>query len=173
MSVLIYCSECIDANACVSCVPGAYLDTDNKCKLCTSNCTSCNKTNCFACELGYYLSATAPKTCTKCSVYCQECTSALICSSCIDGYYFDSVDSKCKSCSSAFLHCTHCNKTHCLECDKGTELNLTNGNACSPCGKHVSNCKVCYWDNTPVPAMVKCNLCNYGYGPVTTLLSCS
>jgi hypothetical protein len=49
---------------------GTYLDATSKCQFCTSNCLSCNLTDCQSCEVGYYLGGT-PLICTKCNQFCQ------------------------------------------------------------------------------------------------------
>lgn len=56
-----------------------------------SNCDTCDSnTNCLTCITGYYITKSAPDTCTLCSLtinYCQECDSAVLCTKCYDGRY--------------------------------------------------------------------------------------
>ncbi len=174
-SVLAHCSACTDLLTCIACMPKSYLDSaDSKCKLCSlANCLTCNKTVCFSCEVGFYLDTTVtPNVCAKCSQFCQECTSLAVCTSCIDGYFFDSSDNKCKACAINFPHCTLCNITNCLSCDQGTELNTTNNNECTPCTNFIANCKSCFWDNTVATAVMKCSLCSFGFGLAANSLTC-
>ena len=83
------CSACSGNNAetCVSCIEGYYLDT-NTCNACGSNCITCSSSTCTVCQKGYYKSLSDSKQCVLCPIdNCELCESATICKKCSSSYY--------------------------------------------------------------------------------------
>ncbi|ELP91746.1 hypothetical protein EIN_521930 [Entamoeba invadens IP1] len=166
------CEVCDSETTCQKCIDG-YILIDGQCQTCQyyGECYQCDIYKCTACsanykyrselsrcdfcetELGYYFSG---NDCYKCNSICKLCTSASICTECIDGYYLK--DSKCLPCT--LTGCSKCLETECLTCKTGFYLN--NEKLCSPCSDY-GKCNQCTIDG--------CTLCaNKMYYNTTTKL---
>lgn len=87
------CVQCADGPICVKCMTNYILDTANG-----------NK-NCIAC-LSQQYSSTALNQCLPCPSGCFSCSenpTAVICTQCLKGYYFQ--NDQCFLCSSPMVHC--------------------------------------------------------------------
>ena len=186
-SLVTGCSQCL-GNTCVAC-PLGYTSLNNSC----SALTSIHATNCFiqfslpgmctTCNPQYYLEPTT-STCLPCTAPCQNCSNAINCLSCIQGYYL--VGQVCLFCSSApmnitgniymgIANCQSCNapagqtyQPTCNSCINNYALS-TKYNVCLLCP---NNCQVCYAlsdTNTTICTMCSNNtfltsdgICNFG-----------
>jgi hypothetical protein len=102
---------------------------------CSSNCVSCDDTDCFSCELGYFLDGIA---CTSCQPDCAECSASAVCDACNVGYYLQTTT--CTPCPS--LGCLTCDESlACLSCLVGYYLDTND--ECQLCLGAMSNCMVC------------------------------
>lgn len=110
---------------CQLCETGLYLDDNNDCVSCKTNCAECTSAKCTKCAKGYE-SLDSGDTCTLID--------------CLDGYYLDSFNNRCNDCPTA-THCTKCSDaTTCDECEVGYYLD-TASKTCKLC--HAS-CETCF-----------------------------
>jgi len=132
------------------CPLGYYLNTSpspDECHVCSaldSNCLDCNSTNCLICLTGYYVDAS--NLCQLCNLNlcdCLACSSALVCTQCLNGYYL--VNDTCTSCAS-IAGCQSCsNSSVCTLCASGF---YNNGGVCVVCSQGCvictdSSCAIC------------------------------
>jgi hypothetical protein len=113
----------------------------------TAYCQTCSNTSCSACMSNFTLSGGA-------------CV-------CPNGYYADSTNSVCSSCSS-LSHCLTCSSsTVCTSCASGYAVNATTNQCFSqPC--QISNCNSCNPSDFTI-----CTLCNTGYSLSNSNTQCS
>lgn len=140
--------HCIEYNntLCTQCDTFYYVANDGKeCDQCSLPCLNCtiSASNCTACIPTYFLTE---NTCSKCSTFCLECTSATSCSVCIPGYYLK--NNQCLGCPKG---CAECDSTGLCElCKPG--YTLSNGE----CSKCLANCVLCNSTTT-------CEFCELNY----------
>lgn len=150
------CTQCLggcptcsvdDPNICTSCIDGQYLDANELCQLCSTNCSLCDgdATICTGCAAGYELISGA---CYPVPDNCVGLTASVTCKACFSGY---SLSSDSKSC----VIDTTCNGTStCSVCDAGYYLSSGKCLACSL----PSNCLTCIADSPS-----SCFVCKNGY----------
>ena len=92
--------ECSHENGkCVECIDGYYKDKNSDCKLCPTNCSTCeSEEKCLSCNDGYY----GNKCNNKCSIHCEGKTCEIKDGKCnCDKNYFGyNCESECNGCSS-------------------------------------------------------------------------
>lgn len=90
------CVTCTSSTYCLSCASAKYLTATNTCGSCMSNCLNCTlATDCQLCATFYYLnggSCSINCTITNC-ITCAVVSSALSCSTCVNGYSYISSQS--------------------------------------------------------------------------------
>ncbi|KRX04787.1 WW domain [Pseudocohnilembus persalinus] len=166
------CTACengyyLDGNTCDTTCPTTYFGntSTNTCDPCDGSCQQCtgpSNAECSQCVGGYYLYTTTcdttcpngyypfstTNTCELCSSECATCSSATVCLSCVDGYFFDSATSTCVTtgncpvgtyelgppsnlCDNCDTGCTECTSTssNCQSCDTG--YFWQNGDTCA------------------------------------------
>ncbi|ELP92233.1 serine-threonine protein kinase, putative [Entamoeba invadens IP1] len=112
------------------CTETQYYDqTENQCKNCVANCTTCfSATKCKTCTSGHYINpdyqCVNRPTIANCATWDN-----LYCTSCAAQYYLK--DQKCESCTS---NCNYCNSQECFQCTSGYTL-VKNGKSCVDCTK--------------------------------------
>ncbi|KAH0576139.1 Cysteine-rich membrane protein 2 [Spironucleus salmonicida] len=179
-------SECLCGNAvnCATCTPNA-----DKCKSCVGNFDPKAVTPCIDCLGGFFKSDVSGKsTCTACSDKCTNCTSAVACTACQDGFSVEGgkcvtcEDANCKICSADKNICNTCKTSYKIvggkcerECNPGDAVCATNqiclGTCktcsinCTSCEGNVNNCKSC----TPGFALdgSSCTACSAGCADCT------
>ncbi|KAH0576070.1 Cysteine-rich membrane protein 2 [Spironucleus salmonicida] len=107
--------ECLCGTAvnCATCAPNA-----DKCKSCVGNFDPKATTPCTDCLDGFFKSDVSGKsTCTACSDKCTNCTSAVTCTACQDGFSVDG--NKCVTCEDANCNICSANKNVCTKCNTG------------------------------------------------------
>jgi len=115
------CMRCVNDAGCEECMPklncssgSVYIPGDDYCKLCGTQCKTCNATNatqCLDCFKGYDL---ADGLCaSKNGDYCPDTTFKDLDGTCVK------CPAKCKKCSSA-LSCDMCHATHTWDWDNTT-----------------------------------------------------
>ncbi|XP_062589901.1 multiple epidermal growth factor-like domains protein 10 isoform X3 [Saccostrea cucullata] len=140
-----YCSECIlsdSAVLCSRCDDGYFLDTENKCQSCSSNCLSCeSELKCTRCKPTFtgnlceecskycidhlcYMDGICASGCknrkygvgcsSACNAYCEHCYDEYNCTQCLPGYYGRNCSF---SCSYQNCYCTL--QKNCLSCNPG------------------------------------------------------
>ena len=126
------CLTCSDYSTCTSCKSGYYIVSGRCVLICPSNCVTCSETQCFQCDVGYFLSSIS--TCSQCSSYCESCISSSECLVCTNG--FTLVNSMCLLiCSSNCLTCS--SSSNCLTCATGYFLS---GGSCYSCPLECATC---------------------------------
>lgn len=135
--------ECVENDGETTCPSQSFLNDDNSCQKCQSNCDECTgiqKNQCKKCFSEYNQSLESMNCVGKCKTkeFFDEDTKT--CNFC---------DSACKSCNSRFsFHCTSCEEGRfyiagqCLDncpqgyvkSEKGNICELCNGEDCPPCG---------------------------------------
>ncbi|EWS75215.1 leishmanolysin family protein (macronuclear) [Tetrahymena thermophila SB210] len=150
------CSNPKDANQCLSCNDGAFLD-GTKCTLCTPPCKTCDTSSskCLSCIPSYQLDNSNNKCNPTCDVSCKTCSQPIdpnSCLSCNDGFFLDGT--KCSACSSPCKTCDS-SSTKCLSCVANYTYDSSK-NTCSPICD--SSCKNCSKPNDPNA----CTSCNDG-----------
>ncbi|KAL4502619.1 hypothetical protein ABPG73_014376 [Tetrahymena malaccensis] len=148
------CSIPKDANQCLSCNDGAFLD-GTKCTLCTLPCKTCDtsSTKCLSCVANYILDGSNNKCNPTCDSSCKTCSKPIDpnqCLSCNDGFFLDG--SKCTVCSSPCKTCDS-TSTKCLSCIANYTYDSSK-NTCSPICD--SSCKSCSKPNDP-NSCISCN----------------
>ena len=118
----IYCKETVDGKNCDTCEDGGYFDDEGKCigvKYCSKEAPF---VKCKKCNEGYYL-AKYGNCCSK-EPNCYFGDKDLgICTQCIDFYYIDFKDGKCKpnNLDNDFKYCTKADG-ECYQCVSGAYL---------------------------------------------------
>ena len=112
----INCMQTIDGKTCDICDDGFFFDSENNC-VNTNFCEKGDKNgNCKKCILGYYLSK-YDKSCTNEKNCFLGISDIGICEICIDNYYMDFSDGKCKSYENEeFKNCRKADNGICYEC---------------------------------------------------------
>jgi hypothetical protein len=59
------------------------------------------KRNCQGCPVEQYLNASSCKFCASDIIGCRICNSSSYCFNCTDGYYINTANNRCNTCSSA------------------------------------------------------------------------
>lgn len=78
MPCVANCDRCDVNVTCMKCSSKYYLN-EGSCVACSTNCTDCDSSKCYACLGGSYLDGTV---CKDCPVTCKECTNIDTCTSC-------------------------------------------------------------------------------------------
>ncbi len=86
-------------------------------------------------------------TCSQCTAPCKTCSSANVCKTCQDHYYFNSSDSTCLPCTTPCLNCSASGTDSCETC-KDTTYYID----VSTCKSCVSPCLTC----TTISACLNC-----------------
>ena len=126
-SIFEFCKMSLDGKTCDICDEDYYFDEKGKCSKVNFCKESINEYNCKECESGYYLN----KYATSC-VSTENCLSGEsnlgICSFCIDGYYMDYKDGKCKTNieDNDFKYCQIADDDKCMQCTRYYELGADN-----------------------------------------------
>ena len=153
---------------CQLCETGRYLDAENDCIECVTNCDSCTSSQCTKCANGFE-SLDSGATCTaiecddgsyfdsfnnRCNIcpdanHCTLCSDATTCDSCEDGYYLHTASKTCRACDASCGTCTGAADNECTACEDGSFLNtgglaLGLGTApegtCDDCSKGCNKC---------------------------------
>ncbi|KAL4495503.1 hypothetical protein ABPG72_020244 [Tetrahymena utriculariae] len=161
-----------------NCRDGYYNDSNNVCKSCQQNCIQCNSTICSKCQDGFYLYQNqqclkncpdsyypeqSNKTCQKCMINCDQCSSSNQCKQCVQNFYLLNniqcladcpsqyfKDSSRSLCSLCFLNCNKCSdSSSCQQCKSG--FYLLNNSLC------VQKCPDGYFENR---SLSFCQLCS-------------
>lgn len=90
-----HCIETEDGKNCSKCESGYYFDKEGKCPY-VNYCDSSDGFNCLECKKGYFLSFNR-KSCTPEEGCLNGDPDSGICENCIEGYYYDENDFKCKN----------------------------------------------------------------------------
>lgn len=168
---------------CTACLSNYYLDTaSNNCLSCSqalTGCTICtingsststgnatsgsgNSVICSACGASYFLSPSNNPPCVLCSSVKTNCLTCNFdftaqtgsCTSCTQGYYLNSTDSLCYSCSGNTLN-TSFPQGSCAICViNGTTLTCSSclggyyliGGTCKTCSSYQSSCSACTYN---------------------------
>ncbi|KAL4485788.1 hypothetical protein ABPG72_012328 [Tetrahymena utriculariae] len=93
---------------CVQCISGYYVDSNNVCQLCPSNCSTCSSSN--------------PQICTQCNEFYYINTKSGTCNFCEEGYYNQNQSTNpknviCGLCDSSCNTCSGPNYTDCITCN--------------------------------------------------------
>ncbi|KAL4503914.1 hypothetical protein ABPG72_022544 [Tetrahymena utriculariae] len=150
------CSKPKDANQCLSCNDGTFLD-GTKCTLCISPCKTCDTSSskCLSCVSSYQFDNSNNKCNPTCDVSCKTCSKPIDpnqCLSCNDGFFLDG--SKCTACSSPCKTCDS-TSTKCLACIANYTYDNSK-NICNPtCDTSCKNC------SKPIDSNA-CTSCNDG-----------
>ena len=119
-----YCKQSLDGKKCEICEDNYYLDENDFCVI-TQFCSESENSICKKCIPGYHLSNNyGPKVCTN----TDNCNTAdqytSICTSCINEYYLDLKDYKCKSNleDGPFKYCQFVENDSCKRCDNSHHL---------------------------------------------------
>ncbi|CAD8107684.1 unnamed protein product [Paramecium sonneborni] len=169
------CSKCITTNSnCTDCVNGFYLSgstcvsCSKPCAQCTSsptNCTVCVDTanqsipNCDCIQPNKYMD-TITYMCNNCVSPCQNCSSAIICDSCVNGYVLSG--HTCLPCTKPCANCIT-NQTICstcmdslnqipssCNCNSGFIMNSSTymcdqcNHPCFTCQNSINECHACF-----------------------------
>ena len=121
---LLYCKESLDGEFCETCKDYYYLTDDNRCMR-ANFCAKSDKFDCKECKNGYYLAEN--KACSI-SENCHEADYETgYCNDCIEGYYLDLKDRKCKSNKDEddYNHCKQADD-FCISCEMGYYLGEDN-----------------------------------------------
>ena len=123
------CKETLDGKVCDSCVEDNYFTEEGKCLL-VNYCSKSDFYKCVQCKSGYYL--------TKDKLSCtndQNCfngdTDSGLCNLCIENYYIDFKDRKCKSNqeNNEFKYCRRVENDICVNCI--VDYNLAKDSKCT------------------------------------------
>ena len=156
------CSDCKDANTCLTCLPGFFLNDEKNCVKCNvTGCATCTQDGgCTACQEGFYL--VNRSSCVSCGTYCKTCASATTCKTCRDdivlvlerlkvklpvSFYRDVKTGECDLCS---IKCSSCNSLEvCTACFPGFVLNdfqcvKCSDPDCMTCDETQENCLKCF-----------------------------
>ena len=167
------CYTCLNSTSdCLSCIPGLLLTVLNS----NTGTGSCS------CPSGSFINGTNCDSCSIAIPGCTSCSSATYCNQCDLGFYRDYSTNLCVKCDSPCMTCS--SPGYCQSCFPGFILSLPYSNAlsgscicpksyfpdlsnpqsplCSPC---LDNCLSCSNSMT-------CDLCDMGYVPSNTGLSC-
>ena len=174
------CFTCLPStpDKCLFCIVGYYMNDDDLCLKCDSNCYECRNSadHCSSCRDGNFLSNSK---CFPCVSNCKTCETAEdLCTSCRDGEYL--YNEQCFKCN---FNCKTCRitATNCLSCNKGDFLSSHNiclkcPDICQEC-ENENKCTSCINDyfiydykclqcnmncNTAIDGC-QCNTCNDGY----------
>jgi len=165
------CLSCINGtflsgSSCVSdCGVGLTVINNSICLTCSSNCKTClsaNPNSCTSCYTTFFLFNVAcnytcidryypdssTSTCLPCIHPCQLCTSAFICSTCVDPLLF-LVNGSCLSCSSPCLSCSGL-RTTCTACQTNSSSPYLVNSTC------LASCPATFYDNGAFLCL-KCN----------------
>ena len=124
-----HCKESLDGKTCNKCDDDYYFDENQKC-IEVNYCLKGGKYKCQECDLNYYLTE-HQDACTNTN-YCYSGDKNLgICTKCLEGYYLDYKDGKCKlnTEDNDFKYCEQADNDKCNKCIRGFELG--NDNKCS------------------------------------------
>lgn len=146
------------SNQCIPSCPNGTTTINNSCQTCSPSCSQCsnNINYCTSCASPYFLNSithqcvnsssgcqnytyanTTTNTCTQCVSPCLSCVTAASCSSCLHGYYFESVTTLCLDvcplgwvgivdvCVRCISPCRYCQASadNCTSCISGYYLN--------------------------------------------------
>ena len=122
-----HCIQTIDGKNCDICEEDYYFDKNNICVGVNFCELSAGNYRCQKCISGYYLSDYG-NTCTpekNCNIGDKDLG---ICISCIDNYYLDYLDEKCKTNleNNEFKYCSLADNGICIKCIKNYKLGLDN-----------------------------------------------
>ena len=121
------CKQTLDGKNCDMCDDGYYFDENDNCV--NSNfCSESSEGICKKCKNGYYL--TKDNSCTNVENCINADKDTGICSLCMEKYYLDDIDYKCKSNleENNYKYCSKVVNDECTACDGG--YYLTNDKKC-------------------------------------------
>ncbi|EAR95439.2 EGF-like domain protein (macronuclear) [Tetrahymena thermophila SB210] len=144
------CATCfgLEANNCLKCFKGFYLDQNNTCQQCSPQCLECQstKSQCTLCSNTpnvFYTYSQKYKTCiSTCDKSCKTCTQPQSPTSCINcSQGFIRFGSNCvTTCDSSCLTCLQANSPNsCTSCNPGYFLN-TQDSSCQKCQSPCLEC---------------------------------
>ena len=112
------CKNTLDGKVCNECDEGFYFSEDENCVK-TNFCLKSNKNNCIECKDGYYLSKDK-LSCTNEEKCLNGDEENGLCNWCIDDYYLEKKDRKCKSNleKEELKHCKIASNGVCTTCEK-------------------------------------------------------
>jgi len=140
------CLQTLDGKTCDVCEEDFYFNEENKCNAINFCSKSKNNYSCEKCISGYYLTQYGT-TCTQ-EKNCYSGNKDLgICLTCIDNYYIDYMDGKCKSNQEEndFKYCFIADNNKCQKCISKYKLSIDNKCSLSSNCAEVDNgeCIVC------------------------------
>ena len=117
----LHCKISLDGEKCDECIENYYFDENGEC-IRSNFCSNEKDYNCEKCNEGYFLTQTYDCTKTK---NCKKGNRDLgICTLCMNNYYLDYQDGKCKSNleDNDFKYCQMAEDDVCTKCIEGTYL---------------------------------------------------
>ena len=162
------CSSCSKTlGKCDNCVENYFVNAENICTACASNCKSClstSSTQCLSCIGTFTLESGSCVSCGSSLTKCKKCTTGDTCTVCQDGYIV--IGGKCVRCPPGKMKadettCTECGlDNNCLACPLGNICTQpSSGYYVDVTGKPsacISNCQICTENSG-------CTLCNADY----------
>ena len=164
---LANCDTCSNSTKCENCEEGYFVNDEDTCQSCSSNCkkTEADSCKCSECDKGFHVDK---YICKNCIINCDTCSNSTKCENCKEGYFVNE-NGQCQSCplncktkdidgcqckiciDEYFLKNKDCEKcdtncktcidesTHCTSCESDNYF-INNENKCQECLK---DCKTC------------------------------
>ena len=114
--IFSYCKESIDGKICDSCIDDYYFTEEGKCFM-VNYCSKSESYKCKECISGYYLTKDKLSCTNEINCFNGDADSGL-CILCVDNYYIDFKDRKCKSNqeNDEFKYCRRVENNLCVNC---------------------------------------------------------
>ena len=173
------CDKCNDADSCITCASGYYLNKKKNCVTCdVAYCATCNKQRmCTQCERGYYLANSS--SCVYCGYRCGICKSETSCKTCRSDFssalYISAITGECNYCPDGCQKCK--NPKVCTSCKSGFILKNSQCISCSTIDPNCASCDETTTHCTSCPAGFyllknKCWKCSAGCEKCTDETTC-
>lgn len=157
------CNTCTSAIACTNCQSGYRLSgasciaCASYCLACTAGaCTSCNQISGLISGVCYLCTDTAKQGSTGC-LTCSVNAVRIICTSCGNGFYLNSLTQACVSCTTTYANSVLCNSTNIIQCSNDDSATIAsryylvsnqcvlNTNNCKDMLDSTGKCSTCYF----------------------------
>ncbi|EAR81858.2 zinc finger lsd1 subclass family protein (macronuclear) [Tetrahymena thermophila SB210] len=171
----ISCKSCYqpqDPSQCIECAFGYFLNSQNKCQICESPCSSCvdNPSNCISCLETYYsipLNGICIKmNCDETCFTCSKDNDRQACIKCKEGFVklgnlCEKCESPCQACIQSQIQCTSCIANYKLKKNKCYFNCHSSCNTCQNQSPQEDKCTSCFegyfLDGNQIGRCVKCN----------------